>query len=98
MSYKDAPVLTAWDANLIRSSVKSWVIFLAGEANFTLGVDDFSLGAMQLELGRPVSFSAITPATQSETTVTVTRGLRQRLQNSKDPIQSRIETMCDFGA
>ena len=67
MSYKDAPVLTTWDANLIRSSVKSWVIFLAGEANFTLGVGDFSLGAMQLELGRPVSFSAITPATQTET-------------------------------
>ena len=67
MSYKDAPVLTAWDANLIRSSVKSWIIFLAGEANFTLGIDDFSLGAMQLELGRPISFSAITPATQSET-------------------------------
>ena len=31
MSYKDAPVLTTWDANLIRSSIKSWVIFLAGD-------------------------------------------------------------------
>lgn len=67
MSYKDTPVLTDWDADLIRSSVKCWTIFLAGEANFTLGIDDFSIGAMQLELGRPISFSAITPATQSET-------------------------------
>ncbi|MEE2820960.1 MAG: hypothetical protein VX915_04330, partial [Pseudomonadota bacterium] len=58
MSYKDAPVLTSWDANTIKTSLKSWVIFLSGEANFTLGVDDFSLGVMQLELGRPVSFSA----------------------------------------
>ena len=66
MSYKDAPVLTSWDANTIKTSVKSWVIFLSGEANFTLGVDDFSLGVMQLELGRPVSFSATTPATQTE--------------------------------
>jgi hypothetical protein len=66
MSYKDAPVLPEWDSNVIKSSIKSWVIFLAGEANFTLGIDDFSLGVMQLELGRPVSFSAITPSTQTE--------------------------------
>ena len=67
MSYKNAPVMTTWDINLIKSSVKSWIIFLSGEANFTLGIADFSLGAMQLELGRPISFSAITPATQTET-------------------------------
>ena len=65
-SYKDASVLTSWDTNIIKSSVKSWIIFLAGEANLTLGIDDFSLGVMQLELGRPISFSAITPATQIE--------------------------------
>ncbi len=66
MSYKDAPVLTTWDPKTIQSSIKSWVIFLAGEANFTLGINDFSLGVMQVELGRPISFSAITPATQNE--------------------------------
>lgn len=66
LSYKDAPVLAEWNSNVIKSSIKSWVVFLAGEANFMLGIDDFSLGVMQLELGRPVSFSAITPSTQTE--------------------------------
>ena len=65
-SYKGASVLTSWDTTVVKSSVKSWIIFLAGEANLTLGIDDFSLGVMQLELGRPISFSAITPATQTE--------------------------------
>lgn len=65
-SYKDSSVLTSWDTKIVRSSLKSWIIFLAGEANLTLGIDDFSLGVMQLELGRPISFSAITPATQTE--------------------------------
>ena len=65
-SYKGASVLTSWDTTVVKSSMKSWIIFLAGEANLTLGIDDFSLGVMQLELGRPISFSAITPATQTE--------------------------------
>ena len=65
-SYKGASVLTSWDTTVVKSSVKSWIIFLAGEANLTLGIDDFSLGVMQLELGRPICFSAITPATQTE--------------------------------
>ena len=65
-SYKNASVLTSWDTKIVKSSVKSWIIFLAGEANLTLGIDDFSLGVMQLELGRPISFSAITPATRTE--------------------------------
>ena len=30
-SYKDASVLTSWDTKIIKSSVKSWIIFLAGE-------------------------------------------------------------------
>ena len=98
MSYKDAPVLTAWDANLIRSSVKSWIIFLAGEANFTLGIDDFSFGAMQLELGRPISFSAITPATQSETHGHRNEGVFVNGYRGfgRPYPKSRIEAVCDF--
>ena len=66
VSYKNTPVLTTWDTEIIKSSVKSGIIFLAGEANFTLGIDDFSLGIMQMELGRPTTFSAVSPATQTE--------------------------------
>ena len=66
LHYKHAPVMTAWNTEIIKSSVKSWIIFLAGEANFTLGIDDFSLGIMQMELGRPITFSAVSPATQTE--------------------------------
>ncbi len=65
-SYKEASILTEWDWNSVQSSLKSWIIFLSGEANFTLGIPDFSLGALLLELGRPVTFTAVTPSTQSE--------------------------------
>lgn len=65
-SYRDAPVLTRWDTETLRSNVKSWVVFLAGEANYMLGISDFTLGAMLVELGRPVTFTAVSPATQHE--------------------------------
>ena len=65
-SYRDVPILTEWDSNALKSSLKSWIIFLSGEANFTLGVPDFSLGLMLVELGRPVTFTAYSPNNQSE--------------------------------
>lgn len=64
--YKGVPVLGSWDTEQVRTSVKTWVVFLAGEANFMLGVPDFSLGLMLVELGRPVTFTAVSPATQHE--------------------------------
>lgn len=65
-SYNNAPILTAWESKTLQESVKCWVLFLSGEANFMLGVPNFSLGAMLVELGRPVTFTAVTPATQTE--------------------------------
>lgn len=65
-SYNSAPILTAWEAKTVQESVKCWVLFLSGEANFMLGIADFSLGAMLVELGRPLTFTAVSPSTQTE--------------------------------
>lgn len=66
LSYRDVPTLSSWDTDVLRKSVKCWVVFLAGEANYMLGISDFSVGATLVELGRPVAFTAISPATQHE--------------------------------
>ena len=93
VSYKNAPVLTAWDTEIIKSSVKSWIIFLTGEANFTLGIDDFSLGIMQMELGRPTTFSAVSPATQTEIHGIRNQGVfvnGYRIRKTLSKIESRL--------
>lgn len=65
-SYNNAPILTAWEPKTVQESVKCWVLFLSGEANFMLGIPDFTLGAMLVELGRPLTFTGVSPATQTE--------------------------------
>jgi hypothetical protein len=65
-SYSTAPILTAWDPKTVQTNVKCWVLFLSGEANFMLGIPDFTLGAMLVELGRPLTFTAVSPSTQRE--------------------------------
>jgi hypothetical protein len=83
MSYKDAPVLAEWDSNVIKSSIKSWVIFLAGEANFTLGIDD-SIGT------RAASqfFSHHTLNANRSSRSPQRRGLRQWLSRAADALKS----------
>ena len=60
-SYPDYPFLTEWEPEIVRRSLKSWVIILSGEANYLRGIEDFTLVVILLELGNPLNMIGFTP-------------------------------------
>jgi fructose-1,6-bisphosphatase/inositol monophosphatase family enzyme len=65
-SYPNSPFLVEWQPEVLKSSLKAWVFALSGEQNYLNGLDDFTLAAIAVELGKPYSLIAYSPATATE--------------------------------